>query len=160
MWLVTRKHSGLGNILSCPDRYVDIMLTLTFIFIGSTPHPVANKGLIAWEIARKLFHVVLVVTKICILGGEAKIYSSRNPTWIIPVSKCLITLVDKSPKDRVVGPLPNGRTSWLINGGDPITTYDTWEPILQVSPRPAILIKKSAGCSCSLCSLEFLWSDQ
>ena len=25
----------------------------------------------------------------------------------------------KSPKDRVVGPLPNGRTSWLINGGDP-----------------------------------------
>ena len=25
----------------------------------------------------------------------------------------------KSPKDRVVGPLPNGRTPWLINGGDP-----------------------------------------
>ena len=25
----------------------------------------------------------------------------------------------KSPKDRVVGPLPNGRTLWLINGGDP-----------------------------------------
>ena len=24
----------------------------------------------------------------------------------------------KSPKDRVVGPLPNGH-SWLINGGDP-----------------------------------------
>ena len=24
-----------------------------------------------------------------------------------------------SPKDRVVGALPNGRTSWLINGGDP-----------------------------------------
>ena len=29
----------------------------------------------------------------------------------------------QSLKDRVVGPLPNGRTSWLINGGDPITTY-------------------------------------
>ena len=28
-------------------------------------------------------------------------------------------MVRKSPKDRVVGPLPNGRTSWLINGGDP-----------------------------------------
>ena len=28
-------------------------------------------------------------------------------------------MVSKSPKDRVVGPLPNGRTSWLINGGDP-----------------------------------------
>jgi len=25
----------------------------------------------------------------------------------------------KSSKDRVVGPLPNGRTSWLLNGGDP-----------------------------------------
>ena len=25
----------------------------------------------------------------------------------------------KSPKDRVVGPLPNGPTPWLINGGDP-----------------------------------------
>ena len=25
----------------------------------------------------------------------------------------------KSPKDRVVGPLANGRTLWLINGGDP-----------------------------------------
>ena len=29
----------------------------------------------------------------------------------------------KSPKDRVVGPLPNGRTLWLMNGGDPFTTY-------------------------------------
>ena len=25
----------------------------------------------------------------------------------------------KSPKYRVVGPVPNGRTPWLINGGDP-----------------------------------------
>ena len=25
----------------------------------------------------------------------------------------------KSPKDRVVGPFPNGLTSWLVNGGDP-----------------------------------------
>ena len=33
--------------------------------------------------------------------------------------KWLITMVNKSPKDRVVGPLPNGRTLWLINGGDP-----------------------------------------
>ena len=24
-----------------------------------------------------------------------------------------------SPKDRVVGLLPNGRTPWLISGGDP-----------------------------------------
>ena len=33
----------------------------------------------------------------------------------------------KSPKDRVVGPLPNGRTLWLINGGPILTTYDTWD---------------------------------
>ncbi len=31
--------------------------------------------------------------------------------------------VSKSPKDRVAVPLPNGRTSWLKNGADPITTY-------------------------------------
>ena len=31
----------------------------------------------------------------------------------------------KSPKDRVVGPLLNGQTSWLINGGDP--TYESWD---------------------------------
>ena len=51
-----------------------------------------------------------------------------DPTWrIIPVSKWLITMVSKSPKDRVVGPLPNGLTPWLTNGGDPITTYKSWE---------------------------------
>ena len=43
----------------------------------------------------------------------------------------------KSPKDRVV-PLLNGLNLWLINGGDPITTYDTWEPILQVPETLAI----------------------
>ena len=37
--------------------------------------------------------------------------------------KWLITMGDhKSSKDRVVGPLPNGRTLWLINGGF-LTTY-------------------------------------
>ena len=40
-------------------------------------------------------------------------------TWRIPVSKWLITMVIVSPLSRVVGPLTNGRTSWLINGGDP-----------------------------------------
>ncbi len=30
------------------------------------------------------------------------------------------------PLTRVVGPLPNGLKKWLINGGDPFTTYDTW----------------------------------
>ena len=30
-------------------------------------------------------------------------------------------------KDRVVGPLPNGRTSWLINGGDPNYLRPSWD---------------------------------
>ena len=33
--------------------------------------------------------------------------------------KWLITMVIVSPLTGVVGPLPNGRTLWLINGGDP-----------------------------------------
>ena len=33
-----------------------------------------------------------------------------------------------------MGPLPNGRTSWLINGGDPITTYIHWD----VSPSSIV----------------------
>ena len=45
-------------------------------------------------------------------------------TWrIIPFSKWLITMVSKSPKDRVVGPLPNslnglymGVTNHLLTG--------------------------------------------
>ena len=32
-----------------------------------------------------------------------------------------------SPKDRVVGPLPNGRTSWLINGGDSNHQKTSWD---------------------------------
>ena len=36
------------------------------------------------------------------------------------VSKWFITILSKSPKDRVVGPLPNGHKLWLINRGDPI----------------------------------------
>ncbi len=42
-----------------------------------------------------------------------------------------MTMVIVSPLSLVVVPLPNGRTPWLINGGDPLTTYDIWEPILQ-----------------------------
>ena len=42
--------------------------------------------------------------------------------WVLGGSSHLGYVVNnhgdrKSPKDRVMGPLPNGRTSWLINGG-------------------------------------------
>ena len=47
-------------------------------------------------------------------------FMSHNPTWrIIPFSKWFITMVIVSPLTGVVGPLTNGRTPWLINGGDP-----------------------------------------
>ena len=36
----------------------------------------------------------------------------------------------KSPKDRVVGPLPHGHNLWLVNGGDP--NYLLTRVILQV----------------------------
>ena len=42
------------------------------------------------------------------------------------VSKWLRTIVNKSPKDRVVGPLPNGRTPWLKNGAC-LTTFKSWD---------------------------------
>ena len=42
-------------------------------------------------------------------------------------------MVGKSPKDRVVGPLTNGRTPWLINGGDP--NHLLIGMILQVDPQ-------------------------
>ena len=45
--------------------------------------------------------------------------------------KWLITTVSFRPLSRVVGPLPNGRTSWLKNMGVILTTYIHWM-ILQV----------------------------
>ena len=47
----------------------------------------------------------------------------------------------KSPMDRVVGPLPNGRTPWLINGGDPNHLRPSWDD------PPRIEIFKSLLCT-------------
>ena len=50
-----------------------------------------------------------------------------HPSWrIIPVSKWLITMVIVSPLNGAVGPLTNGRTLWLINGGDPNYLLTGW----------------------------------
>jgi len=41
----------------------------------------------------------------------------KTSTWrIIPVSKWVIIMVGKSPKDRIV-PLPNGHENGFANGG-------------------------------------------
>ena len=47
----------------------------------------------------------------------------------------------KSPKDRVI-PIPNGRTSWLVNGGL-LTTYKSWDD----PPSSRIPIKQPVGFS-------------
>ena len=39
---------------------------------------------------------------------------------IIPVYEVVSKHGNKSPFRRVVGPLPNGQTSWLINRGGPL----------------------------------------
>ena len=41
------------------------------------------------------------------------------PTWRLGYVVNNHGDVSKSPRPGVVGPLPNGRTSWLIHGGDP-----------------------------------------
>ena len=69
---------------------------------------------------------------------------TSHDTWrIIPGLGYVVndhgTMVILSPLSWVnVGPLPNGRTLWLINGGDPFTTYVTrpGSPILQVVGTP------------------------
>ena len=56
------------------------------------------------------------------------IFPVQFHTWrIIPVSKWLITMVIVSPLTGVVGPLTNGRTPWLINGGDPNHVSKSWD---------------------------------
>ena len=46
------------------------------------------------------------------------------------VSSLYPWLVNKSPKDRVVGPLPYMAFLWFVNGGDPNYWIKSWEPIL------------------------------
>ena len=38
---------------------------------------------------------------------------------------------DRKSLSGATFPFPNGRILFLIGKGDPITTYDTWKPILQ-----------------------------
>ena len=53
----------------------------------------------------------------------SKKFGQEPPTWrIIPFSKWLITMVIVSPLSVVIPGYssPNGRNSWLINGGDTV----------------------------------------
>ena len=59
------------------------------------------------------------VTHLAVANPIFPILAYIPSAWrIIPVSKWLMTMVScKASKDRVVGPLPNGQTSWFIDGG-------------------------------------------
>ena len=69
-------------------------------------------------------------------GGKGNVFFVGFPdlhwqvgsTWrIIPVSKWFISMVSFHPLSRVMGPLPNGRYKWLINGGDPNYLRPSWD---------------------------------
>ena len=47
--------------------------------------------------------------------------------WAEPGLKQPMVIVDRPLRIRVVGPLPKWHFVWLINKGDPITIYDTWD---------------------------------
>ena len=80
---------------------------------------------------------------------KIKAYLEDHPIYI---SKWLITMVSFRPLSRVVGPLPNGRTPWLINGGDP--NYLLSGMILQVSNTQASSIHQT-GISRQISSRPF-----
>ena len=48
-------------------------------------------------------------------------------------------MVNTSPNDRVVGPFPIGRTSWLINRADPNHVSKSWDEF-QATRRVVIWI--------------------
>ena len=70
-----------------------------------------------------------------------------DPTWrIIPVGKWLITMVIVSPPSRIV-PFIDGRTPWLIHGGDP--NYLLTGMTLQVCHLNALLPQPPGACATS-----------
>ncbi len=81
---------------------------------------------------------------------------------IIPASKCFITTLSKSPKDRVV-PLPNGH-SWLLNGGDPNHWTKSWDdppsgriPVVRTSSKETLLLTSVAPWHSSACRSRWCW---
>ena len=71
--------------------------------------------------------------------------------------KWLITMVSKSPKDRVVGPNLQVAVSWLINGGDPFTTYIHWDdpPNGQQDQRLATVLFSVTFFACVFATVAF-----
>ena len=61
-----------------------------------------------------------------IFRGALGASSQDLDTWLMTI------VILSPPKDRVVGPLPNGYENAKENGGDPITTYPSQGMILQV----------------------------
>ena len=55
----------------------------------------------------------------------------------------------KSPKDRVVGPIPNGLPKWPLNGGDPDHWTKSWDDPpgteLNIPPERKIIFNSVLG---------------
>ena len=86
-------------------------------------------------------------SKIIILTGRTSSPKKRSQNGWMPLlrgspqdGRIRGSLAHGDPK-WVVGPLLNGRTLWLINGGGILTTHDTREPILQVASWNIIFLK-------------------
>ena len=151
--VVTRVGRGPGRTL-----YTHICYIYIFIYIYTQTLKSLN---VWWDLHIHLHIHYLELCTICstfktTLGcqscwkfncsvGQRKIpHAPRaHPTWrIIPWLGYVVNNHgdDKSPKDWVV-PIPNGRTLWLRNGGDP----NHWTKSLDDPPSRNIVFQNSVG---------------
>ena len=66
----------------------------------------------AWTLTNSMAEFLGIQRTWVVLGR----WAPRTDAYVFFFSMVIGSL---STKDRVVGPLPNGRTPWRINGGDP-----------------------------------------
>ena len=123
-WNLRIHHFFRGKSSSKPS-FSGSMLIFggVFFFDGSTLHPWRTPIWLA--LSKKLWatHFEKTRDEVCGRQNPKKITESKQIqekcAWrTIPVSKWLITMVIVSPLNGVI-PLINGRTSWLVNRGDP-----------------------------------------
>ena len=87
------------------------------------PQRLTEKGHLGRIDFRKLCDFQRILTDLwMMLGGWAP------RTWIRNVVNWPMVIVSKSPKDRVVGPLPSMASLWLINGGYQLLTKWDYPP--------------------------------
>ena len=120
------------------SRYLDFWLQRVFHFLGSlcTANVSVKSGSSGNNLKTK--HVRGIAKDS--FKGKRQIIATSKQNWSLGGSSQLGYVVNNhgdwnSPIPGVVGPLPNGRTSWLIDGGYLLTTYDTWGDPTSGSPK-------------------------